>query len=154
MTKILSDANDVGNRDIGLFLFGADIHSIDNTGICGMESPVFLISDVSSDVTAPHVNLLEAYLINKFKPKYNEKFKVGNVPSQSHQSYKKVIDEEYDDFSIKFGIRDCKYDYEFYTERESIRIVDGVLSDSSIKVPFQEANKVDDNNFIYSFMDI
>lgn len=154
LTKILSDALNEGNKDIGLCLLGADISCIDNTCFLGKESPVISIGDVSSDITAHHVNLLEAYLINTFKPKYNKTYKAGNVPSQSHQAYKKVTNEDYDDISVRFGIRGCKHDYEFYTEQESIRIENGVLSNGSMKVFFKEANRVDDNNFMYSFMDI
>ena len=154
LNKILSDAMDVRNKEIKLFLFGVNIQSIDNTGIMGQESPIVMISDVGSSITASHVNLLEAYLINAFKPTYNKVFKEGNVPSQNHNSYKRVIDEDYDDFSINFGILNCQHDYEFYTDQKSMRIVNGTLSDGSMKVSFKEANKVDDNSFRYSFMDI
>lgn len=46
------------------------------------------------------INLIEASLINKFKPKYNKEFTKGFVPDYKHTSYKSYLQNNYDYFII------------------------------------------------------
>lgn len=163
LQKILVDNSLERNKDIRLFLLGVDIACIDNEFLTGKESPIFNIRDVDVTISSDHVNLFEAYLINTFKPKYNKNFVSGEVPSGFHGSYKKVIEEAYDDFSVVFAIQDCKNDYIFFTESKSLEIAGGVIATShsnggididAMRVSFNEANKVYDKDYKYSFMNI
>lgn len=160
LQKILVDSSLERNKDIRLFLLGVDIACIDNKSLTGNESRIFYLRDVDGTISSEYVNLFEAFLINTFKPKYNKNFVSGEVPSECHESYKKVIEEAYDDFSVVFAIQDCKRDYIFFTESKSLEIVGGVIVTShsngvidtdAMKVSFNEANKVYDKDYEYSF---
>lgn len=154
LQRVISDASKDGILDINLFLFGADISCIDNETLCGDESPIFIIDDVDNNITSEHINLFEAYLINSFKPKYNKNFIDGEVPSNEHTSYKKVMEEEYDKLSIKFFILDCNKNYTFFTDDKKIVLTNGILQNKSMEIAFNEANIIDNKNYNYSFMDI
>lgn len=158
LQKILADSD--RNRDIRLFLLGVDIAIIDNETLSGEESRVFNIDDVDVNI-ASYVNLFEAYLINIFKPTYNKNFIKGKVPSESHGSYKKVIEESYDDFSVVFAIQNCEYEYIFHTENKSLKISKGIIDTSAnngvididaMKVSFDNVNKIYDKDYEYSFI--
>lgn len=138
-------------RDVLLFLLGASAAKADNTSATGFKSPIIEICEVDSP---EYVNLLEAFLINYFKPKYNSRFVSGIVPSVKHDSYTKVLNEQFEDFSINVAIQGSAYDYVLYTDSHFIEVNKGVLKqDDRIYVSFDDANIIDPDNYVYSFLD-
>ncbi len=138
-------------RDVLLFLLGASAVIADNTIATGSNSPIINISEVDSP---EYVNLLEAFLINYFKPKYNSRFVSGIVPSLKHDSYTKVLNEQFEDFSVNVAIQGSVYDYVLFTDNHSIEVDKGILKqDNRIYVSFDDANIIDPNNYEYSFLD-
>lgn len=138
-------------RDVLLFLLGASAVIADNTIATGSKSPIIDISEVDSP---EYVNLLEAFLINYFKPKYNSRFVTGIVPSLKHDSYTKVLNEQFEDFSVNVAIQGSVYDYVLFTDNHSIEVDKGILKqDNRIYVSFDDANIIDPNNYEYSFLD-
>ena len=60
-----------------------------------------------------HINLVEAKLINYFKPEFNEKFKNGNVPEEHHKSYDDYYKKKFNSMVITFeNLFPCS----FYTD--------------------------------------
>ena len=138
-------------RDVLLFLLGASAVVADNTIVTGSKSPFIGISEVDSP---EYVNLLEAFLINYFKPKYNSRFVNGIVPSLRHDSYTKVLNEQFEDFSVNVAIQGSVHDYVLFTDNHSIEVDKGILKqDNRIYVSFDDANIIDPNNYEYSFLD-
>ena len=141
-------------REVMLILLGADISTADNTSFFGHKSPIVNIDDVNETDKSKYVNLLEAFMINFFKPSFNKKFISGTVPSANHDSYKKIMSEEFDDFSINVCIQGSCNDYELYTNERTVKIKQGVLdSNQTIHVSFEDANLINPAEYSYSFDD-
>ncbi|PMR65265.1 type I restriction endonuclease subunit S [Streptococcus intermedius] len=65
------------------------------------------------------INIVEAKLINYFKPQYNIKFKKDNIPNKSHLSYRDYFAQHFNSMAInlsKFVIDSSFADCTFYTD--------------------------------------
>lgn len=161
--KILSQNMDSDEpRAIRILMFNTEYIKIDNKFVFDdgqvVEDPHFIsITDAaeSKKSEGKYLNLFEAFLINYFKPKYNVDFVNGQVPSNEHDSYKIVIDEQYDDFSFNAHYYVEKgYDkiVSFSTNEKLISFTNGIL-DELICVDFKTANEIDPEKYFYSFFD-
>lgn len=68
------------------------------------------------------INIVEAKLINYFKPQYNVQFKKDNVPNKNHSSYKDYFTQHFNSMIInlsKFVIGSSFADCTFYTDSRS-----------------------------------
>ena len=150
LQKILADYSCTSSkRDVELLLLGADISIIKNIKVSSNAVPFVTIDGNDSP---GYVNLLEAFLINFFKPKYNEKFVNGIVPSPVHASYQEVLKENFDDFSINVAIYGSVNNYRLFTRSNSIEINQGILNQKDqVFYSFKDANKIDPEKYYYSF---
>lgn len=150
LQKILADYSCTSTkRDVELLLLGADISIIENINVGNNGVPFVTIDGNESQ---DYVNLLEAFLINFFKPKYNDKFVNGIVPSSAHTSYQEVLKENFDDFSINVAIYGSVNNYRLFTTSNSIEINQGILNQNNrIYYSFKDANKIDPDKYYYSF---
>ncbi len=152
LQKILEDYRCTSDlREVMLILLGADISPIDNSTITGTPSPFVMIGNTNHP---DYVNLLEACLINQFKPKYNVMYKKSVVPTSKHKTYNEVLKENYDAFSINVALYGSKNDYILYTDAKTIEVNEGVLlNQDRLYIDFKEAIVIDENKFTYSFFD-
>ena len=99
--------------DIRLLLLSTSEEKITTT----MDSGEFAKISVDEILDFPdesnHINLVEAKLINYFKPEFNEKFKNGNVPEERHKSYDDYYKKKFNSMVITFeNLFPCS----FYTD--------------------------------------
>lgn len=114
-------------------------------------SALVCFDDVSSNKsTGKFLNLIEAFLINYFKPEYNRVFVNGIVPCKNHTSYEQVMDDGYEDFSLNIYFNFPQCDLTFKTDTNSILLKDGYLS-KNIFVSFDTANHISPEEYYYSF---
>jgi len=152
LQKILEDYRCTSDfREVMLILLGADISPIDNSTITGTPSPFVMIGNTNHP---DYVNLLEACLINQFKPKYNAIFKKGIVPTSKHKTYNEVLKENYEAFSVNVALHGSKNDYILYTDTKTIEINGGVLLNKDrLYMDFNDAIVINEDKFFYSFFD-
>ena len=150
LQKILADTlASSSKKDIRIFLLGAENIDLSSININNSNASIVTIQDSPKALTPEYVNLLEAFLINYFKPKYNQTYVSGSIPTTKHKSYKKIVDENYDEFIVSAGVSESKHTYIFNTDTQSIRVEQG-FTKSHIHVSFDNANVVVDDYF-YSF---
>lgn len=104
LQKILSDINDSKlTYDIKLLLFSTTeiklVTTMDSGEYAGISAEE--ISDFPDE--SSHINLIEAKLINYFKPIYNEKYVRHHVPSESHKSYEDYFNKKFNSMVISFS---------------------------------------------------
>ena len=120
------------------------------------ESPYLInITDATKRSDGKYLNLLEAFLINYFKPKYNSDFVCGIVPSSKHTSYSVVLDDNYDDFSVVFTnqfLYTTGIDVILSTNSNTIKIIKGAI-EPAIHVSFKTANTISPEDYYYSFFE-
>ena len=149
LQKIMIDY-DHSDREVLLVLLAASICPMNNELLTGSPSCFVLVDDIDGP---KYVNLLEACLINQFKPKYNVIYKEGMVPSTKHTTYDEVINEKYDSFSINVAIMNCPRNYEFYTDTKRVRVNEGVLTENDrLYMSFKDATTINSDEFMYSFL--
>ena len=117
------------NGYLELFLF--NVEPVAATGCFGLNG-FLAVDDVEERLVPGCISLSEAVLINKFKPKYNDMFKDGVVPSKTHDSYKSIMDENYDSIEIGVAAYGSSYNYELNTEAFTWKIEHGVSNKLNI----------------------
>lgn len=126
LQRILADNEDaIEKKDIFIILF--DITPLVINTITGPEQ--VKIGEFLDDPSL-YTSLIEAKLINYFKPEYNDKFVSGVVPSESHTSYNELMKKNYYGYEIDFAINDSSLQksYKLSTKNNSVTIVNGVPS--------------------------
>ncbi|WP_341932216.1 type I restriction endonuclease subunit S [Streptococcus pluranimalium] len=101
LQKVLADINDSKlEYDVRLLLFSTREDKIATTLDSGKYATIQVDEILNFPDDNNHINLIEAKLINYFKPEYNKKFKENYVPSMNHSSYIKYYEQKYNSMII------------------------------------------------------
>ena len=161
LQKILSINNDsFEQKYIQLLLLNSEYFEakdgiIDEDGVLIGKECIISIDDTPKENDGEFLNLLEAFLINYFKPKYNKEFVSGNIPCEKHQSYSVIYDLKYNYFSFNayynLGL-EYSQDINLLTNHAIIQMKNGVLS-NRICISIDEGNIINPEEYYYSFFD-
>lgn len=117
LQKILSENEDaIEKRDIFIILL--DIAPL---VMYSVNSPEDIKLGEFPDNQRSYTSLIEAKLINFFKPKYNKTFSKGSVPSLNHDSYNELLKKSYYGYEIAISLmEERKRTYRLFTDSKSV----------------------------------